>query len=85
MSGVCDKAPGSWQCTRAAGHDGPCAAVPAPSDDKVLQCMRMVMKSARIVALQQPHLGIDPDLPLLRKEHPEWFEENPDDAKGCKC
>lgn len=25
---VCSKAPTGWQCTRAAGHDGPCAAAP---------------------------------------------------------
>ncbi len=23
----CDKAPKGWQCTRAKGHDGPCALV----------------------------------------------------------
>jgi hypothetical protein len=26
---VCTVSPSGWQCTRAAGHDGPCAAIPA--------------------------------------------------------
>lgn len=24
----CTKSPATWRCTRASGHDGPCAAVP---------------------------------------------------------
>jgi len=27
--GVCMKPPAGWRCTRPAGHDGPCAALPA--------------------------------------------------------
>lgn len=28
MSDQCDRPPEGWRCTRAKGHDGPCAAVP---------------------------------------------------------
>ena len=28
----CDVPPFGWRCTRAKGHEGPCAAVPAPDD-----------------------------------------------------
>lgn len=28
--GACDQPPEGWRCTRGAGHDGPCAALPAP-------------------------------------------------------
>ena len=27
MIWTCDNAPNGWRCTRATGHDGPCAAV----------------------------------------------------------
>jgi len=45
--------------------------------DKVLTIMQMVMKSAEKVARDRPDLGIDPNLPLVRKEHPEWFKDTP--------
>lgn len=28
LAAVCDIPPPGWRCTRAAGHEGPCAAVP---------------------------------------------------------
>ncbi|CAN7339688.1 hypothetical protein LJR074_001928 [Acidovorax sp. LjRoot74] len=32
FGGPCDKAPSGWLCTRAHGHDGPCAATPTLSE-----------------------------------------------------
>lgn len=32
----CDIPPVGWKCSRTAGHDGPCAATPAPSDQEKL-------------------------------------------------
>jgi hypothetical protein len=45
--------------------------------DKVLTIMQMVMKTAAKIARERPEFGLDPDQRLLRKEHPEWFEDTP--------
>jgi hypothetical protein len=44
-AGVCAVPPAGWACTRAAGHEGPCAAVPATpaaqigqADERALPC-----------------------------------------------
>jgi hypothetical protein len=39
----------------------------------VNEIMKNVMRSASKVAAERPDLGIDPNLPLLREKHPEWF------------
>lgn len=33
MNTPCALPPPGWHCTRGAGHDGPCAALPVQSDD----------------------------------------------------
>lgn len=33
MTQACTIPPAGWACTRAAGHDGPCAAIPAGEAD----------------------------------------------------
>lgn len=33
---VCHLPPHGWRCTRAAGHDGPCAAVDSPEDAELV-------------------------------------------------
>jgi hypothetical protein len=50
----CSKPPAGWYCTRAAGHDGPCAAYPQnhsvvaeqapPKDSGKADCWLLVMK-----------------------------------------
>jgi hypothetical protein len=44
---TCAVPPAGWHCTRPAGHDGPCAAVPvnpAPASDAVLDCIEELLK-----------------------------------------
>ncbi|HEY6731950.1 MAG TPA: hypothetical protein VI039_13120 [Solirubrobacterales bacterium] len=35
--GGCERPPAGWRCTRGAGHDGPCAAVPTAEGDARLE------------------------------------------------
>lgn len=44
-----------------------------PAD--VNKIMQSVMKVASKVAAERPDFGLDPNLPLLREKHPEWFED----------
>lgn len=39
MSDTCTIPPEGWACTRAGGHDGPCAAVPASDADGTLESL----------------------------------------------
>jgi hypothetical protein len=39
------------------------------------EAMKMIIRTAKRIAEERQDFGIDPKLPLLRKEHPEWFED----------
>jgi hypothetical protein len=49
--------------------------------DKVLTIMQMVMRTAAKIARERPDFGLDPNLPLCRREHPEWFEDTAAEQK----
>lgn len=41
----------------------------------VNKIMQSVMKVASKIAAERPDFGLDPNLPLCRATHPEWFED----------
>jgi hypothetical protein len=43
----CNKAPKGWHCTRATGHDGPCAAVKLPWYTQLLQAVGTAFGQAK--------------------------------------
>lgn len=44
-------------------------------DPDALKIMRAATKTLMEVIRERPDLEIDPNLPLMRKEHPEWFDD----------
>lgn len=55
----CELPPIGWACTREAGHDGPCAAVPADSADDYVAYLRYVQRygGTRIVLCDSDEEG----------------------------
>lgn len=63
--------PFGWECTRPAGHDGPCAAIPARTppcvghehvtDEQITQHAQALMaqRLSRLESLLQQHGGLD--------------------------
>lgn len=49
---ICGIPPKGWQCSRAAGHDGPCAARPSTAElQNVAQRMADILKIPFLAAL----------------------------------
>lgn len=61
---ACDVPPAGWACTRAAGHDGPCAGVPANSnvpplsDDQRKVLLEMSEEIGHTAAVLQARTGL---------------------------
>jgi hypothetical protein len=49
----------------------------------VNEIMKLVMKTAAKIAVERPDLRLNPDLPLVREKHPEWFD--PDEKPRLYC
>lgn len=55
----CTRPPAGWTCSRAEGHEGPCAALPVPP--KSLAEVQLEQLFGRVVALEQIVLAISED------------------------
>lgn len=44
-------------------------------DEDVLTVMRSVMRAIMQAVRDRPDLEVDPNLPLIRRKHPEWFDD----------
>jgi len=89
---VCDKAPNGWNCSRDAGHGGPCAASPAPEAPTLLNFgaalrrLRQGMKLRRSgwngrgmwIALQVPDPNSKMTHPYVYIEYPKGHPAYPD-------
>jgi hypothetical protein len=56
---VCTVPPSGWQCTRAAGHDGPCAAIPADISAQNAEAIRnaVLEEAANVLDLMNDSAG----------------------------
>lgn len=74
MSARCTVPPAGWECTRAAGHDGPCAAIPLLTQPTIEDAWRSGFAAAEEV------LGAHGSEWLLNAIENAWAEYAADHA-----
>ena len=78
----CDKTPAGWTCSRAQGHDGPCAAAPAAPAVDARDTARMDWLEAQVVNVRAPLRYGSRDLFWASPEEVDGGPDGPSDLRA---